>query len=247
MAVKKNNIHNSKGKNNNIRKISVQSSKIRLGKNIAKKYHRIKTVLCQKVKKLGSFYHNNKSTFIISAIFFVMSTIIAIVIFGISEKRTAENHRMFISALILTDPSKIPESLKEEVSTLSKGIKPKTADDFFLLGYDANMKGLSNARNSGKDYFDVAIENYRESIRLAPTTATAAAAYQNMGQIYLFGKKDYIEAIHCFRKKIEIQPADAYDYDMLGISYQELGKETEAKKSEYSRKAWDLRRKENSQ
>ena len=107
------------------------------------------------------------------------------------------------------DPRDISAELKAEVEAAAKGIAdPKTADDFFLKAYAAQMNG-----NYGK-----AIEYYQKVIELRPDDATT---YNNMGISYDYNQ-DYDDAIESFEKAVALKPdyseaylnmAGVYDYE----------------------------------
>jgi uncharacterized protein (TIGR02145 family) len=86
-----------------------------------------------------------------------------------------------------------PGGLKTKIAVITEKIEnPKTADDFFLKAYIAEI---------GKDK-EEAIKHYNKTIELK---ANYAIAYYYAGKIY-FGKKDLDKAIDYFKKFLDLKP-----------------------------------------
>jgi tetratricopeptide (TPR) repeat protein len=102
---------------------------------------------------------------------------------------------MLLAEIKKIQPQDASESLKTGVRMAeAKWVtNPKTADDFFLISYAAQMD-----RN-----YDKAIDYYQRTIALDPF---CTASYNNMGNTYFEGKQNYSKAIESYMKAIEINP-----------------------------------------
>ncbi len=91
----------------------------------------------------------------------------------------------------------------------------KTAEDWFAEGlvYD-----------SSEETFDLALQAYREAVKLNPKFSDA---YVNMGNIFFYLKK-YEEATPYFRFAIEAEPGNARAFFNLGSALDEMGSTREA-------------------
>ena len=108
-------------------------------------------------------------------------------------------------------PEEAPEILKKGVRTAEKEwiTNPKTADDFFLIAYSAQMD---------KNY-DKALDYYQKTIALDPNDT---ASHNNMGNTYADGKQNYNKAIECFIKTIKINPDYEAAYYNMGRVLEEV-------------------------
>jgi tetratricopeptide (TPR) repeat protein len=75
-----------------------------------------------------------------------------------------------------------------------------------------------------RDDIPVAIQKYREMIRLAPHLA---AAYNNLGRLY-FSQLDYEHAVQTLSKGLKLNPDMPTASAMLGMSYLEIGQAANA-------------------
>jgi len=89
--------------------------------------------------------------------------------------------------------------LAEAIST------PKTANEFFLKGYVAEINRQQ----------DAAIKYYSQAVQLKPDFAEA---YKNMGDIYK-NKKNYVEAANSYKKAVEHNPSYAQTYKYMEDGY----------------------------
>jgi len=88
----------------------------------------------------------------------------------------------------------VPSSLKIKIRTITEKIEnPKTADDFFLKAYLAEID----------ENKDEAIKHYNKAIELK---ADYARAYYNAGAIYV-SKKELDKAMDYFKKFLELKPS----------------------------------------
>jgi len=165
----------------------------------------------------------------------VIAFLFAIFTWVFSNNTTTERHKELIEKidkqqeliekLLAIQPHEASDSLKEEVRTATERIiNPKTADDFFLKGFAAQMDG-----NQVK-----ALEYYQKAIQLNPKFK---GVYLNIGSMYLFTDK-YEEAIKYYQKEIELNPKFAFAYNNIGIAYDKMGKYEEAIK--YYQKAIEV-------
>ena len=120
-----------------------------------------------------------------------------------------------------TLPIDVSDHLITKFKTAAEGIThPKTADDFFLIAYYAD---LSDNLDSAKKYYSKAIELKHDY----------AEAYLNMGTLYAY-EKDVENSIKSYEKAIELKPDNknnAYSCIVLGYLY--YGKENYSKGDAY--------------
>ncbi|MCL2510910.1 MAG: tetratricopeptide repeat protein [Bacteroidales bacterium] len=116
------------------------------------------------------------------------------------------------------DDSEVSEELKIKVKTAAEQLSnPKTADDWYLKGYAAQMD---------KNY-DKAIEHYEKSNSIE----SHAETYNNIGNCY-FDKKDYntaikyyLTAIACYAKAVELKLIESNNEQIpsystnIGVAY----------------------------
>jgi uncharacterized protein (TIGR02145 family) len=100
----------------------------------------------------------------------------------------------------------LSEYLKAKYKMLAEAIvAPKTADEFFLKGYVAEISKQQ----------DAAIKYYSQAVQLKPGFAEA---YKNAGDIYK-SKKNYGEAAKNYKKAAELNPGYAQTYKYMEEDY----------------------------
>ena len=103
-------------------------------------------------------------------------------------------------------PEELSEYFKAKYKMLEQAVvSPKTADEFFLKGYVAEINKQQ----------DAAIKYYSQATQLKPDFAEA---YKNMGDIYK-NKKNYGEAAKNYKKAIEYNPDYAFTYKYMEEDY----------------------------
>lgn len=140
-----------------------------------------------------------------------------------------------------TEPRAAAPELQAKVKAAADKItNPKTADDFFLKAYAAQMDerydtaieyfrkviklGSDNAVTyyyMGNSYYgklnpDKAMDYYKKAIALKPDYAEV---YNMMGNAYDQGRQNYDKAIECYKNAIKFKPDYAGAYSDMGISY----------------------------
>ena len=124
-------------------------------------------------------------------------------------------------------PQDASESLKEIVRTAEDRVtNPITADDFYLKGYAAHVD----------QNYDKAIEYYLKTLELDPSSADYI--FNNIGTVYVGGKRDYDKAIEYYKKSIEIKPNPSAYFNMAN-AYQNYEQKYD-KAIEYYKKAIEL-------
>ncbi len=96
-------------------------------------------------------------------------------------------------------------------------------------GYFNGYKGLASIYEAKKLY-DLAEMNYHRALALAPDNEMRAAIYANLGELYLYSKKEYRRALALIKKSIALH--DIGDsYFNLGIAYLKMNNKKKALKN----------------
>ncbi|MDR1006684.1 MAG: tetratricopeptide repeat protein [Bacteroidales bacterium] len=123
------------------------------------------------------------------------------------EQREEERHKEVLEEIQKVQPKDAKPELKDEIASINDRITtPKTADDWFIKAYAAQIDGN----------FETAIRHYEKVINEKPD---AVSAYVNMGVAYVGLDGQYEKAIKCFEKAIELKPDYAEAYYNMGLAY----------------------------
>lgn len=95
--------------------------------------------------------------------------------------------------------------------------------------YFSGYKGLASIYET-KRLYDLAEMNYHRALALAPNNEKRAAIYANLGELYLYSKKEYKRALRLIKKSIALH--DIGDsYFNLGVAYLKVNNNEEAEKN----------------
>jgi tetratricopeptide (TPR) repeat protein len=144
----------------------------------------------------------------------IVSLMFSIIVWATSINDKKINQKQ-INALVeqikQIQPQGVSESLKKNISAVAAKLSnPKTAEDFFLKAFAAQME----------NQYDSAIENYENAIELK--FEDIDDVYNNMGVAYA-QKGDFDKAIESFEKSIEFKNNNAVAYHNIGLIFSQKG------------------------
>ncbi|MEW6266727.1 MAG: tetratricopeptide repeat protein [Thermodesulfobacteriota bacterium] len=102
-------------------------------------------------------------------------------------------------------------------SRSGSGIDPTPPDGTAVTAADHFEAALA-AQDQGRE--EKAMEHYLRAITLDPGLSEA---YLNLGNIYLFGRKDQDKAGEMYRRALAVNPADKMAHNNLGVLYMNQG------------------------
>lgn len=115
--------------------------------------------------------------------------------------------------------------LNEHASAQADFEKCLEIDPDYFNGY----KGLASIYEA-KGLYDLAEANYHRALALAPNAERRAAIYANLGELYLYSKREYKRALRLIKRSIALH--DIGDsYFNLGVAYLKMNDNAKAEKN----------------
>lgn len=134
---------------------------------------------------------------------------------------STQNNELLYNNLI-AEANIIEHKCRAEMGTIMGDIFLEKAENKYLeaLKICETAAGYYNLANLMKDFeqYDKAIKYYEKSLHITQDNE----AFCNLGVCY-YNKSDYINAINCFKKAVEINPYDHISYYNMGNAYYSLG------------------------